>query len=81
MYVLNAIITTVKAYIYAQRVAEKTDLSIAEVKAKVKDLLELEKYSFKVNGNLNKFMIDGRYLILFIERYHDSYHVCVYLYL
>ena len=55
MYVLNAIITTVKAYIYAQRVAEKTDLSIAEVKAKVKDLLELEKYSFKVNGNLNKF--------------------------
>ena len=52
MYVLNAIITTVKAYIYAQRVAEKTDLSIAKVKAKVKDLLELEKYSFKVNGNL-----------------------------
>ena len=36
-----------KAYIYAKRVAEKTDLSIAEVKAKVKDLLELEKYSFK----------------------------------
>ena len=51
MYVLHAIITTVKAYIYSKRVAEKTDLSIA----KVKDLLELEKHSFKVNGNLNKF--------------------------
>ena len=45
MYVLNAILTTVKAYIYAKRVAEKTDLSIAEVKAKGKDLIEF-KYTW-----------------------------------
>ena len=49
------LLLTMKAYIYAKRVAEKTDLSKAEVKEKVKDLLELEKYSFKVNGNINKF--------------------------